>query len=64
MVKASEVGADLDYGPEETYRIVHFLERCGYLDYLGAGPSVCITRLGIEYLDRGRGRRRSVRDAG
>ncbi len=46
---------------EEIYRQVLFLAQNGYLEYRGAGPRVCLTRTGVEYLQSEAGRRRSVR---
>jgi DNA-binding IclR family transcriptional regulator len=62
VVKGSEIGAALDLRYENLFRITHFLERRGYLAYLGEGPRVCITFQGIEYMEVLAGRRRSIRD--
>jgi hypothetical protein len=46
---------------EELFRVLEFLDRKGYLIYHGAGPLVSLTRVGIEYIEKGGGRRKSIR---
>jgi predicted transcriptional regulator len=60
-VTGSEIGAALELPYEELYRVVHYLENRGFLNYRGAGPRVCITTKGIRYLEELSGRRRSIR---
>ena len=60
-VTGTEIGAQLDLRYEDLFRLIHFLEYHGYLLYLGAGPRVCVTRKGVEYIEEVAGRRRSVR---
>lgn len=62
VVKGSEIGTALNLRYEELFRITHFLETRGYLAYLGAGPRVCLTAKGIEYMELLAGRRRTIRD--
>ncbi len=46
---------------EEAYRIIEFLTRQGFIDYLGAGPRVALTEAGTKYIRKEAGRRRTVR---
>ncbi|HET7322446.1 MAG TPA: hypothetical protein VFI96_08140 [Longimicrobiaceae bacterium] len=62
IVTGSELVRTTELPPEEVFRILEFLARRGYIHYLGAGPRVRIARVGADYLQRGRGRRESVRD--
>lgn len=48
---------------EEIFRVIDFLDRIGFVRYLGAGPLVSITARGIDYLERGAGRRKRISDA-
>lgn len=60
-VTGTQVGAALMLSYEELYRVIHFLEDRGYLNYRGAGPRVCITERGIRYLQVEARNRRSIR---
>lgn len=60
-VTGTQIGAALGLSYEELYRVIHFLEDRGYLDYQGAGPTVCITAKGIRYLEVDARKRRSIR---
>lgn len=60
-VTGTQVGAALRLPYEELYRVIHFLEDRGYLRYLGAGPTVCITDKGIRYLEVDSRKRQSIR---
>lgn len=60
-VTGTQIGAALGLSYEELYRVIHFLEDRGYLDYRGAGPTVCITAKGIRYLEVEARNRRSIR---
>jgi hypothetical protein len=62
-VTGTTIGADLDLRYEDLFRVIHFLEFNGFLNYLGAGPRVCITQKGIHYVDEAAGRRKSLRSA-
>lgn len=46
----------------EVFRVLEFLDRKGLVQYRGAGPVVCLTEEGKQYIDSGRGDRKSVRD--
>lgn len=63
-ISGLEVGEALGLSREEIFRAVQFLAQRGLLHYVGAGPRVCITPKGVEYLAVRAGRRRSVRDGG
>lgn len=60
--QAEEVADDLALPREDVVRAVAHLARQGYLQRPGAGSRVCLTEQGLEYLQRGAWRRRSVRD--
>lgn len=60
-VTGSQIGSALHLPYEELYRVIHYLEDRGYLVYLGAGPTVCITDKGIRYLEEEAGNRRTIR---
>lgn len=60
-VTGTEIGAALGLPYEDLYRVIHFLEDRGYLNYRGAGPRVCITPKGIRYLEVDAQNRRSIR---
>ncbi len=60
-VTGTTIGADLDLRYEDLFRVIHFLEFNGFLDYLGAGPRVCITPKGVHYVAEAAGRRKSLR---
>lgn len=59
-VHAIQIQSECTIPFEQLCRVIVFLADHGYVDYLGAGPSVFITSKGIEYLESAR-RRRSVR---
>lgn len=61
-VQARQFAHQLRMPLEELYRAVYDLTVRGYLDYLGAGPRVCITEKGLEYIEHGARRRQSIRD--
>jgi DNA-binding IclR family transcriptional regulator len=46
---------------EELFRVLEFLDRKGFIVYHGAGPLVSITKVGIDYVERLGGRRKSIR---
>lgn len=52
--------SDLGVWHAEVFRVIEFLERHGYLEYLGAGPLVRLTPAGTEYVEGG-GEGRSIR---
>lgn len=60
-VTGAQIGAALHLAYEDLYRVIHYLETRGYLDYRGAGPKVCLTETGFSYLSEIAGRRRTVR---
>lgn len=60
-VTGTQIGAALRLPYEELYRVIHYLEDRGYLNYRGAGPRVCITEQGIQYLRVDAKKRRSIR---
>lgn len=60
-VTGSQIGAALRLPYEELYRVIHYLEDRGYLSYLGAGPTVCITEKGVRYLEVEARNRRTIR---
>ena len=47
---------------EDVFRTVVDLTHRSYLSFCAAGPQVCITEKGIAYLQKGAGRRHSVRE--
>lgn len=61
LVVAREVARDLGMLVEELYKSICDLQEAQLLDYLGAGPRVCLTDTGIDYIERVADRRRSVR---
>ena len=61
-ISCVEIGEAMDLTREETFRLIQSLAHSGYLDYVGAGPRVCITEKGIRHLLYETGRRRSIRD--
>jgi predicted transcriptional regulator len=63
-VTGTMIGSELKLKYEDLFRIIHFLEYNGYLDYRGSGPRVCITEKGIRYLLESARRRRSIRSRG
>lgn len=60
-VTGSQIGAALHIPYEELYRVIHYLDDRGYLGYLSAGPTVCITVKGIRYLEHEARNRRTIR---
>jgi hypothetical protein len=60
-VAGAQIGAALNVRYEDLFRVIHFLEYHGYLQYLGAGPRVCITPKGLHYIEEGADRRQTVR---
>jgi hypothetical protein len=46
----------------ELFRVVEWLDRRGFIRYCGAGPTVCLTERGIQFVSSEAGRRRSIRD--
>ncbi len=62
LVRVSAFADQLGVWREELFRVIEFLDRKGYLVYHGAGPSVSLTRQGVDYVERHAGRRRSIRD--
>lgn len=60
-ITGPEVGAELNLPYETLYRAVQALVEAGYLIHLGAGPRICITPLGLRYVEELAGRRESVR---
>ena len=63
-VSGTTIGTELGLRYEDLYRLLHFLEYNGYLDYRDSGPLVCITRKGIEYISDVARCRRSIRSSG
>jgi hypothetical protein len=47
----------------ELFRIVEWLDRRGFIRYCGAGPTVCLTRAGVDFVGSEAGKRRSIREA-
>lgn len=62
VLHALDVGFDLGLPPVETFAIVEFLARKEYIDYLGAGPRIRITPMGVDFIHIGAGYRRTIRD--
>lgn len=46
----------------EVFRVLEYLDRRGFLEYRGAGPVVCLTPAGRDYIETGSGGRQSIRD--
>lgn len=46
----------------EVFRVLEYLDRRGLLEYRGAGPVVCLTHAGREFIEGASGERRSIRD--
>ena len=61
-VRALDVGLAMGLSREEIFRTVLDLTQRSYLSFCAAGPQVCITEKGIAYLQKGAGRRRSIRE--
>lgn len=62
VLRVSTFADNLGVWREELFRVIEWLDRKGYLVYHGAGPSVSLTRQGVDYVERYAGRRRSLRD--
>lgn len=60
-VRALDIGLAIGLSREEVFRTVLDLTQGRYLSFCAAGPQVSITERGIAYLQRGAGKRRSVR---
>jgi DNA-binding MarR family transcriptional regulator len=60
-VSGEEIGAGLQIHYEDLFRVVHALERHGYLCRIDRALRVCITPAGNRYIEEHAGRRRSVR---
>ena len=62
IVSGVKIEEELHPSEEELSRAIHFLEEEGYLITAGERERrLCITGGGIEYIERGAGRRRSIR---
>jgi hypothetical protein len=57
----SAFAQELGIWREELFRVLEFLDRKGYIVYHGAGPLVSLTRMGLDYVERTGGRRKSIR---
>lgn len=55
------IGSDLGLSPGDCTAIIGQLAFQGYLTWSGSGPGLRISPLGIDYVERLAGRRRSVR---
>ena len=63
IVSGVRIAEELRPSDEELSRAIHFLEQGGYLIAAGERERrLCITGGGIEYIEKGAGRRRSIRD--
>ena len=62
-VNGSRVGIDLGFAPDESTRLIHYLNWIGYMKASAAGPHLSLSSEGIEYLEQHAGRRHSVRAA-
>lgn len=61
-IQAYSFAADLGVWHAELFRVIEFLDRKGFVTYLGAGPLVRITSEGIRYMEEEAKGRRSIRD--
>lgn len=61
-VRALDVGLAMGLSREEIFRTVLDLTQRSYLSFCAAGPQVCITDKGVAYLEKGAGRRHSIRE--
>lgn len=61
-IHAYTFATDLGVWQAELFRVIEFLDRKGYVVYLGAGPLVHITPAGVRYLEEEAGGRRSIRE--
>lgn len=60
VVSAFGLWERLDVPQEEIFAAAEYLARRQYIDYIGAGPRICITEVGFQYLENA-DRRRSIR---
>lgn len=60
-VEGMRVATELDLSRERAFRGIQYLTLRDYLDYMGAGPQVALTRKGAHYLEQGARLRKSVR---
>lgn len=60
VVSAIGLSEHLDVTREEVFAATEYLARRQYIDYIGAGPRVCITDMGVQCLESTE-RRRSIR---
>ncbi len=61
--EAGEVADEMGLSRDDVVRAIAHLARQGYLRHAGAESRACLTEKGVEYLQRGAWRRRSVRGA-
>jgi hypothetical protein len=61
-VRALDIGLTMGMSREELFRAVFDLTQRSYLSFCAAGPQVRITERGVAILEKGAGRRRSIRD--
>lgn len=61
-VRALDIGLMMGMSREELFRVVLDLTHRSYLSFCAAGPQVRITERGVAFLEKGAGRRRSIRD--
>jgi predicted transcriptional regulator len=54
---------DLGIWHAELFRIVEWLAAHGLIRYCGAGPIVCLTQRGVDFIERPGERRRSIRES-
>lgn len=57
----SVLQSDLPVDAGDVFRILALLEEHHYLFRVGPGPELCITPKGIRYIERGAGRRQTLR---
>ena len=60
-IRVARAAADLGLASAECWRLVDHLVRAGCLDEVGRGGELSLTATGVHYVERGAGRRRSVR---
>lgn len=60
-VSLTRAGGDLGFAPQEASRLVHHLNRVGYMRESATGLHLSLAPAGIDYLERNAGRRHSVR---
>ena len=53
---------DLGMWHAELFRVVDWLERRGLVRYCGAGPTICLTPAGAEFVELGARERHSIRE--